>query len=96
MHYYEPVLDAIRISDPDALRRDQVTLVNIEGADVKVGVHPAIAKYLDSRQWDRAQHAAREAAESIAGEGYQPDGLKVVAGQSWLMRFAEPGMAEEG
>lgn len=96
MHYYEPVLDAIRVSDPDALRRDQGTLVNIEGADIKVGVHPAIAKYLDNRQWERAQQAANEAAASIAGEGYQPDGLKVVAGESWVKRFAEPGMAEEG
>lgn len=96
MHYYEPVLDAIRMSDPEALRRDQDTLVGIEGADVKVGVHHAIAKYLDNRQWERAQQAASEAAASIAGEGYQPDGLKVVAGESWVKRFAEPGMAEEG
>ncbi len=62
---------------------------------MKVGVHHAIAKYLDNRQWERAQQAASEAAASTAGEGYQPDGLKVVAGQSWLKRFAEHGMADE-
>jgi hypothetical protein len=61
-----------------------------------VGVHPTIAKYLANRQWERAQQAAIEAAASIEGEGYQPDGLKVVAGESWAKRFAEPGMAEEG
>lgn len=96
MHYYAPVVDAILGADPDALRSGQGTLVDIEGPDVKVGVHPAIAKYLDNRQWDRAQRAAGEAAAAIAAEGYQPDGLKVVAGLSWSKRFAESGMAEEG
>lgn len=95
-HYYEPVLDAIRASDPDAPRRDQDTLVAIKGADISVGIHPVIAEYLNNRQWERAQQAASEAADSIAGEGYQPDGLKVVAGESWAQRFAEPGMTEEG
>jgi hypothetical protein len=96
MYYYEPVLDVVRTFNADALGRDQDTLVAIEGADVSVGVHPAIAKYLANRQWERAQHAASEAADSIEGEGYQPDGLKVVAGESWVKRFAEPGMAEDG
>lgn len=96
MHYYAPVLEAIRIADPDALRGAQDTLVAIEGADVKVGIYPAVRTYLGNRQWERAQHAASEAAVPMAGEGYQPDGLKVVAGESWLKRFAEPGMAEEG
>lgn len=95
MHYYEPVVEAIRISNPDALGSDQNMLVAVEGADLKVGVHPALAKYLVGRQWERAQRAASEAAASIEDEGYQSDGLKVVAGESWLRRFAEPGMAEE-
>lgn len=95
-HYYEPVLEVVRASGAEALGRDQDTLVAIEGADVSVGVHPAIATYLANQQWERAQHAASEAGASIAGEGYQPDGLRVVAGKSWAKRFAEPGMAEEG
>jgi hypothetical protein len=95
-HYYEPVLDVVRTSNAYAPGRDQNTLVPIECADVSVGVHPTIAKYLANRQWERAQQAAIEAAASIEGEGYQPDGLKVVAGESWAKRFAEPGMAEEG
>jgi hypothetical protein len=95
MHYYEPVLDAIRASDAIGSWRTANTLVDIAGPDVKVGVHPAIAGYLANRQWTHAQHAASEAASSFVNEGYQPDGLKVVAGESWPRRFAEPGAGKE-
>lgn len=94
-HYYSPVLEAVRNADPDALRRDHDNLVLIEGADVKVGIHPMVAKYLDVRQWELAQQAASEAVDSITAQGYQPDGLKIVAGESWTKRFSEPGMDDE-
>jgi hypothetical protein len=96
MHYYEPVLEAVRRTDSEALRRDHGTLVAIDGADVRVGIHPVVAKYLVDRQWERAQHAASEAKGAIAHDGYQPDGLKVVAGESWTERFVEPGGGEAG
>ena len=93
-HYYGPVLDAVRSADPDALRDDR--LVTIEGADVKMGIRPEVAKCLVDHQWERAYQAANEAEGSIANDGYHPDGIKVVAGESWIKRFAEPGMANEG
>jgi hypothetical protein len=89
MHYYEPVLEAVRSTNPDALRGDHDTLVAIEGADVKVGIHPEVGKYLLDRQWGLAQEAADGMKESIVHHGYQPDGLKVVAGESWTERFVE-------
>lgn len=96
MHYYGPVLDAVRSADPDVLRGDSGRLVTIERADVKVGIRPEVAKCLVNRQWERAYQAASEAEGSIASDGYQPDGIKVVAGESWIKRFAEPGAANEG
>lgn len=96
LYYYAPMVEAIRMSDPDALSSDQNLLVAVDGADLRVGVHRAISRYLVDRQWERAQQAANEAAASIESEGYQPDGLKVVAGESWLRRFSEPGVAKEG
>lgn len=95
MHYYEPVLEAVRSSDPHALRRDRDTLVALEGADVKVGIHPVIARYLIDRQWEQAYQAACEAEALIARDGYQPDGIRVVAGESWIKRFVEPGTASQ-
>jgi hypothetical protein len=71
LHYYQPVLEAIRISDRGVLPWDQDTLVSIEGADVKLGIHPEVAKYLVNRQSERAQKAASEASARLAEEGYQ-------------------------
>lgn len=70
-------------------------LFEIEGADVQVGIHPVIARYLDDCQWECAQQAASEADGVIASEGYQPNGLKVAAGESWSQRFSESGMEKE-
>lgn len=96
MHYYRPVLEAIRRADPDALRRQNDALVSIEGADIKVGIHPVVAKHLVEGEWERAQQAASGAEGPILNHGYQGDGIKVVAGESWAKRFAEPGVTQEG
>ena len=96
MHYYEPVLEIVRSAGPDALRGDSGRLVTLKGADLKVGIHPEVAKCLVNRQWERAYQAASEAEGSIANDSYQLDGIKVLAGQSRTNRFAEPGMASEG
>jgi len=96
MHYYAPVLEAVRSVDPGALRRDHETLITIDGADLKVAIHPVVAKHLADREWEQAQQASRRAEGSMANNGYQLDGIKVLAGESWTERLAEPGIAEEG
>ena len=96
MHYYDPVLEAVRNTRPATLHRDSEALLAIEGADIRVGIHPTVSKYLFDRQWEAAQQAASEAQDAIANDGYQPDGLRVVAGESWARRFIEPGAAYEG
>lgn len=96
MHYYAPVVEAVERVDPDALRRGHDILVAIERADAKVGIHPMVAKHLSQRQWERAQYAASGAEGSMTNDGFQPDGIKVVAGESWAKRFVEPGIAQEG
>jgi hypothetical protein len=93
-HYYAPVLEAVRAADPNALQRDNDTLVPIEGADIKVGIHPAVAHHLREHQWELAHKAANDADLGKGADGYQPDGLKVVAGDSWTKPYADAGMAE--
>jgi hypothetical protein len=95
MHYYAPVFEAVRATGSDVLHRGQDSLVSIDGADIKVGVHPVVWQYLVNQQWEGAHQAASEAAGAMVGDGYQPDGLKVVAGESWSGRFAEPQAAGE-
>lgn len=57
--------------------------VPIEDCDLTIEVHWTVAKYLASEDWSGAQKAAVEAAEDIRRDGYQPDGLRVSAGDSW-------------
>lgn len=94
-YYYGPIVETIRGADFNSLRSDSNNLVSVEGADLQVGVHPVVAKYLVNRQWEHARAAATEAHAEITSAGYQPDGLKVAAGKSWSARFAEQG-ADEG
>lgn len=92
MYYYRPVLEVVRSAAPDTVLRDERTLIAVEGADVSVGIHPMVAEHLIEGQWERARQAALEGEGALVKEGYQPDGLKVVAGESWGRRFTEPGM----
>ena len=93
-YYYGPIVETIRGTDFEALRRDTDHLVPVEGADLQVGVHPVVARYLVDEQWEHARAAATEAQAEISSAGYQPDGLKVAAGKSWSARFAEQGVDE--
>jgi hypothetical protein len=95
LHYYAPILQAITSGEAAMLKVDDGTLVVIEDADIRVGIHPIVARYLRDRQWERARQAASEARDAIAQDDYQPDGIKVVAGESWTARFAEAGMSQE-
>jgi len=91
-HYYAPVLEAFRSSE--AVRQDleTETRVSLDSADLQIGMHPIVAKYLYEEQWEHARKAAIEAADEIAHGGYQPDGLKVRAGRSWRQRFLETAL----
>jgi hypothetical protein len=57
--------------------------------DLKVGIHKMVAGALFKQQWEMAHHIAVAAKEEIAETGYQPDGLLVKAGESWLNKFKE-------
>lgn len=93
-YYYSPFLEAIRSAGYEALSRDTDALVTVEGSDIKIGVHPTVAKYLVDEQWERAMKTASEAAEEMVSDGYQQDGLIVRAGQSWTERFKEPNLIQ--
>lgn len=93
-YYYGPIVEAISGAGFNSLQSDEDNLVAVEGADLKVGMHPVVAKYLVSGQWESAHAAATEAKREMTSAGYQPDGLKVVAGRSWFTRFAEQSGSE--
>lgn len=87
--YYGPIVDTIRRAGRNSLVADPQDLVAVEGVDLKVGIHPAIAKHLEQGNYENARISASEAGSRLTDDGYRRDGLKVVAGKSWFERFAE-------
>lgn len=87
-YYYSPVLALIR-SQPHY--RDALTegLVSVQALDIQIGILPEVMKLLEAEHWDRARHFAEEAANEHPESSYQLDGIRVVAGPSWLQRFDE-------
>lgn len=79
--YYEP---ALRMADD--LASDTLSAER-ETADVEVAIHPKLRALLQRGEWLRAQQSSQELHEVFASEGYQPDGLRVTAGDSWTRPF---------
>lgn len=54
-----------------------------ELADVEVEIHPKIHRLLQNGRWSQAKELANELRPALISEGYQPDGIKLTAGESW-------------
>ena len=66
--------------------------VPVEDCDIELSVHRAVAKHLAIEDWSGARRAAVEAADAIKRDGYQPDGLRVIAGDSWREPYTDSFM----
>lgn len=76
-YYYEPALSLASDIDPGSM------LVEREMADVKVEIYPRILRLLRDGQWFNAKQWAAEHSKELHEQGYQADGIKVLAGKSW-------------
>ncbi len=110
-HYYGPVaeiispLDSEEMTEARALIHAEDTeeeediygnlLVPIGQCDLKIGVHRAIESHLFAQEWGQARNAAIHAAVEISEEGFQADGLRVRAGESWHEKYQEPFQFED-
>jgi hypothetical protein len=65
----------------DGLLADQ-----IREADIKVEIHPKLRDLLRENRWEDARRLTAEASQIFMKEGYQADGVRVVAGDSWPIR----------
>ena len=63
--------------------------VSIGQCDLEIGVHRTIENHLSNQDWEQARNAAIHAADEME-EGFQADGLRIRAGESWHERFQEP------
>ncbi|MGO9139721.1 MAG: hypothetical protein ACLP9S_04175 [Syntrophales bacterium] len=88
--YYLPVFELI-IAHPEyahAKIRDG-SLIPVERLDIKVGIYPGIFKFLVKNRWADARKESHEYAEKFQQDGYQADGIRVIAGESWQKPLAE-------
>lgn len=86
--YYAAALAVVgRPEGPDAKSTNQ--LVAVEGADVEVGIHPVVLRRLRAEDWEGARLECIERAAELQEQEYQPDGIRVVAGNSWRERTSE-------
>jgi hypothetical protein len=89
-YYYSPVLRAVLHARDEAVRAHRPDgRVALETLDLEVGIHRSVEPFLLAEKWDDARRAAEEHARELAMDGYQADGLLVVAGASWRERFQE-------
>lgn len=86
--YYSPLVHAYQTF---LARSPSVSeaLVSISEFDLSIGIHPAIISFLLASDWQGARAVAREHRSEFVSSGYQPDGLLVKAGASWLDRSEE-------
>ncbi len=74
-HYYKPALALSVTNEMNA---------QMEGrADVDIKIHHALRDSLLAEEWIEIRPRVRELASELADDGYRPDGLKVLAGESW-------------
>lgn len=58
-----------------------------QGIDLKVEIHPKVRDLLLQGYWDAARSLANELRQDLKAGGFQPDGLRAIAGGSWWRRF---------
>jgi hypothetical protein len=68
---------------------DEQILMPVKGLDLEVGIHPQVLKVLAKGQWGVAIQQNLEYKNEFSQSGYQADGIRAIAGQSWLLPFKE-------
>lgn len=63
--------------------RDGPLAAQIREADFKVEIHPMMQSLLEESLWAEARSLATELRVTFIDNGYQPDGVRIVVGNSW-------------
>lgn len=92
-YYYQPVFELIH-SHPQYLEQmlREPYLVSVNGLDIEIGIHPVVLSLLGESQWADAKQFCIRHRDKLLHDNYQADGIQVVAGRTWLDRFAEFAM----
>ena len=80
-YYFEPALSLAFEADAQPMAAD------LELADVLVEIHPKLRQLLRDGQWAQAKQLASELRFLLLGDGYNPDGIRVMAGDTWTKPY---------
>lgn len=99
----EPSGDEIKLPEPKgmweayykpihALYREtrELDTTSYEALDIEVSIHPDILAYLDNGDWEAARNVALAHEQEFRSAGFESDGLRVVARDSWRERRVSP------
>jgi hypothetical protein len=97
-YYYWPVAELVSALDgwkrlidrqPERISPSFAPAFPIEQLDLSIDIEPRIAKALSRQEWNEAHELSVTLASELSRTGYQPDGIRIDAGASWLERFNE-------
>lgn len=74
-YYYKPALALAEAKEMDTQMED--------GADADIKIHHKLRDSLLAEEWSGIRPQVRELAFELAEDEFRPDGLKVLAGESW-------------
>jgi hypothetical protein len=90
-HYYLPVIELFRAHGGFADEMMAHLSVDVPELDLRIEVAPSVARALRDGHWNLARQEATLNAAKLRADGFQPDGLRIIAGVSWRERLQWPG-----
>jgi len=90
--HYLPVLDLLWHGGATVVQADNMDEVRLENLDVTVGLSREVFDFLKGENWDHARTWCREHHSFLTEHEFFPDGIRVIAGDSWLKKFDEEGI----
>ncbi len=89
-HYYGATFEIIR-GDADGFAQmlQQPFLLPIAAADVQIGIYPDVLQLLAKELWGEAKEWCVRNFADLEQQGYRADGIRVIAGSSWLSPLLE-------
>jgi hypothetical protein len=90
-HYYLPVVNLFRARGgfADHAITHQLS-ADVPELDLRIEVAPSVAHALRDAHWNLARQEAMLHAAELRADGFQPDGLRIIAGASWRARLQWP------
>jgi hypothetical protein len=89
-YYYQPVLDLIRFHSQYFKKMlNEAVMLPIKELDLEVGIHPLILEPITHERWGDARKLCLKEADAFHKAGYQSDGIRISAGSTWSLPFAE-------